>query len=226
MKNFAKIKKKINNKVTCLPTSLWTLHCRSMTSCCTILCHSIVRLPRYWLLHCVFLRAHFTSSINTTSASCPSHILYNAPFKVKTKEYKNIGGSKGGARDARPPRGPNSFIFMQFSAKFWKIIAILGVGAPPLGKSWIRHWRMHSIRTVRSSSRLLGEGSVGRVVYLGGVCQGGVYPGVSVGGCLPRGCLPGVCESQYTLRQTPQWTVFLTPDWKKTLPFRNFVCGR
>ena len=39
-----------------------------------------------------------------------------------------------------PPRGSNSFIFMQFSAKKWKIIAILGVGAPPWGKSWIRHW--------------------------------------------------------------------------------------
>ena len=30
-----------------------------------------------------------------------------------------------------PPGGPNSFIFMQFSAKMWKIIAILEVGAPP-----------------------------------------------------------------------------------------------
>ena len=52
-----------------------------------------------------------------------------------------IGGSKGGARDARPlpSGGPNSFIFMQFLAKIWKIIAILGVGAPPWGKSWIRH---------------------------------------------------------------------------------------
>ena len=28
-----------------------------------------------------------------------------------------IGGSKGGARDARAPGGPHSFIFMQFSAK-------------------------------------------------------------------------------------------------------------
>ena len=28
---------------------------------------------------------------------------------------------------------------MQFSAKNWKIIALLGVGAPPWGKSWIRH---------------------------------------------------------------------------------------
>ena len=28
---------------------------------------------------------------------------------------------------------------MQFLAKNWKIIALLGVGAPPWGKSWIRH---------------------------------------------------------------------------------------
>ena len=50
-------------------------------------------------------------------------------------------GSKGGRQGrAPPPGGPNSFIFMQFSSKIWKIIAILGVGAPPWGKSWIRHW--------------------------------------------------------------------------------------
>ena len=42
-----------------------------------------------------------------------------------------IGGSKGGARDTRPPpRGPNSFIFMQFSAKIWKIIAIWDLAYP------------------------------------------------------------------------------------------------
>ena len=43
------------------------------------------------------------------------------------------GGSKGGARDARspPPRGPNSFDFMQFGEN----LAKLYVGAPPLG-SW------------------------------------------------------------------------------------------
>ena len=53
------------------------------------------------------------------------------------------GGGAPGTR-APPPGGPNSFIFMQFSAKMWKIIAILGVGAPPWGKSWIRHWlHMH-----------------------------------------------------------------------------------
>ena len=39
---------------------------------------------------------------------------------------------QGGAPGTRaPPGGPNSFIFMQFSAKIWKIIAILGVGTPP-----------------------------------------------------------------------------------------------
>ena len=52
------------------------------------------------------------------------------------------------APGTRGPRGPNSFIFMQFSAKIWKIIAILGVGAPPWGKSWICH--CSRMRTARS----------------------------------------------------------------------------
>ena len=63
--------------------------------------------------------------------------------------WKNlIGGSKRGARDARPPLGPNSFIFMQFLGNFWSNIRL----APPpwgwrpfLWESWIRHcvnsWR-------------------------------------------------------------------------------------
>ena len=52
---------------------------------------------------------------------------------IKADQYvRFIGGSKGGSQGrAPPPGGPNSFIFMQFSAKMWKIIAILGVGAPP-----------------------------------------------------------------------------------------------
>ena len=42
----------------------------------------------------------------------------------------------GGAPGTRaPPGGPNSFIFMQFLAKNWKIIALLGVGAPPPGEN-------------------------------------------------------------------------------------------
>ena len=53
-----------------------------------------------------------------------------------------IGGSKGGGgRDARPPPPgrPNSFIFMQVSAKNLQNNPNLGVGAAPSGKSWIRH---------------------------------------------------------------------------------------
>ena len=41
-----------------------------------------------------------------------------------------------------PPRGPNSFNFMQFLGKFGKIVCWRPpwrVGAPSSGKSWIRH---------------------------------------------------------------------------------------
>ena len=42
----------------------------------------------------------------------------------------------------RPPRGPNSFNFMQFLGKFGKIVCcpLPRVGASTSGKSWIRHW--------------------------------------------------------------------------------------
>ena len=38
---------------------------------------------------------------------------------------------QGGGRDARPPWGPNSFIFMQFSAENLQNNPNLGLGAPP-----------------------------------------------------------------------------------------------
>ena len=65
---------------------------------------------------------------------------------------------------------------------------------------------MHSSRmgTVRSSSRLLGGVSLG-------VCQGSVCPG-------------GV--SQHALGQTPPCKQNDSQIGVKTLPFRNFVCGR
>ena len=51
---------------------------------------------------------------------------------VQTPDIKPLADPRvGGARDAPPPRGPNSFVFMLFSAKILKIIAILGVGVPP-----------------------------------------------------------------------------------------------
>ena len=52
-------------------------------------------------------------------------------YLIFTKNKKVcIGGSKGGARD-EPPQGPNSFIFMQFSAKNCKIIPIWELAHPP-----------------------------------------------------------------------------------------------
>ena len=50
-----------------------------------------------------------------------------------------VADLRGGARDARPPGGPNSFIFMQFSAKKIGWHTHFGSWRPPWGKSWIRH---------------------------------------------------------------------------------------
>ena len=50
------------------------------------------------------------------------------------KRMLPIGGSKGGARDARPPWGPNSFIFMQFSRIKLKNNSTFGSWRTPLGK--------------------------------------------------------------------------------------------
>ena len=50
---------------------------------------------------------------------------------------------RGWVRGTRiPPGGPNSFNFIQFLGKFYKIVRWCpswGVGAPSSGKSWIRH---------------------------------------------------------------------------------------
>ena len=48
---------------------------------------------------------------------------------------------QGGAPGTRAPLGVQILSFScSFRQKNWKIIALLGVGAPPWGKSWIRHW--------------------------------------------------------------------------------------
>ena len=44
-------------------------------------------------------------------------IMTNVLFTIVTVLLLPIDGSKGGARDAHPSGGPNSFIFMQFLAK-------------------------------------------------------------------------------------------------------------
>ena len=50
---------------------------------------------------------------------------------TRVKRVISIGGSKWGRRGRVPPGGPNSFIFMQFSAKNLQNNPNLGVGAPP-----------------------------------------------------------------------------------------------
>ena len=72
----------------------------------------------------------FSSKLTTVTKDCNT-----------CDHWRIQGGGQG-----RPPGGSNSFIFMQFSTKNWKIIALLGVGAPSSGKSWIRHWwRLFSV---------------------------------------------------------------------------------
>ena len=81
--------------------------------------------------HCL-TRAKDWTQVACLAVSYSNH--YTRMFAVFVWDYKwilIIGGSKGGRQGRAPPWGPNSFIFMQFSAKMWKIIAILGVGAPP-----------------------------------------------------------------------------------------------
>ena len=65
----------------------------------------------------------------------PFFFSFSCSFSPKIMPNNSIGGSKGDARDTPPPRGPNSFILMQFSTKklqnnrlvhpLWKL-------APPL----------------------------------------------------------------------------------------------
>ena len=53
-------------------------------------------------------------------------------------------------RDPRSQRGPNSFIFMQFLAKYLQNNRTLGVGAPSSGKSWIHHCKAAQSSNVKN----------------------------------------------------------------------------
>ena len=61
--------------------------------------------------------------------------------RVLLKGIRPLADLRGGARDAPPP----GVQILSFLCSFWqkncKIIAVLGVGAPSSGKSWIRHCR-------------------------------------------------------------------------------------
>ena len=59
----------------------------------------------------------------------------------KGRVRANIGGSRGGVRDARPPLGVQILsISCSFREKFGVFTPPLEGSRPPSGKSWIRHW--------------------------------------------------------------------------------------
>ena len=75
-------------------------------------------------------------------------IHYTHPGGSSVKSFleemitENIGGSKGGARDARPPLGSKFFHFHAVFGKKLKNNSTFGSWRPPWGKSWIRHWKI------------------------------------------------------------------------------------
>ena len=62
-------------------------------------------------------------------------------LKLADKILSSVADLHGKISDV-PPRGPNSFNFMQFLGKFGKIVCWhpLEGWRPTSGKSWIRHW--------------------------------------------------------------------------------------
>ena len=66
-----------------------------------------------------------------------------SPWPKFSLQSVTLADPRGGARDVHPP-GSKFFHFHAVFNKKLKIIGILGVGAPPWGKSWIRYW----VRTI------------------------------------------------------------------------------
>ena len=67
---------------------------------------------------------------------------------LQRKVTQTIGGSKGGARDVRPPWGSKFFHFHAVFGKNVKNNSNFMSWRPPWGKSWIRHCKHLSISRV------------------------------------------------------------------------------
>ena len=78
------------------------------------------------------------------------------------------GGSKGGMRDAHPPRVQ----ILSISCSFWENLAKSYVGAPSSGKSWIRHWAVLSAPPVSPGQ---GGLQMGVLVAFNGGRGGGLF---------------------------------------------------
>ena len=95
---------------------------------------------KIWKLHFMIIFCFKIAKCSLTT----SDICQNCHYKFDGSKWKyvmyktynrllygSLADPRGAPGTRAPPGGPNSFIFMQFSAKNWKIIALLGVGAPP-----------------------------------------------------------------------------------------------
>ena len=77
-------------------------------------------------------------------------------FYIKNNQKTNAFADLGGTPGTHPPWSPNSFIFMQFSAKNLQNNPNLGVGAPPgensgsatviYQKTMYQQWRIQDFR--------------------------------------------------------------------------------
>ena len=93
-----------------------------------------------------FLQASWWhKTLNLFNCNLDVHVFYFYPSVLPVIGAQHVlrsGGSTGEGLQGRPLGGPNSFIFMQFSAKKCKKLVstpTLGVSALHSGKSWIRH---------------------------------------------------------------------------------------
>ena len=84
-----------------------------------------------------FVKSALSGQTLTLMVGAPTYFLVNFLSKTNRNDWIPLAYLKEGAPGTP---GPNSFIFMQFSAKILQNNPNLGVGANPSGKSWIHHW--------------------------------------------------------------------------------------
>ena len=69
---------------------------------------------------CIYFKVTNLTHVLFSKVTNFVHLMVKSQFAIQICSTHYIGGSKvGGARDALPHPGPISFIFMQFSGKFW-----------------------------------------------------------------------------------------------------------
>ena len=199
---------------------------------------------------------------STITMMCEGKMRFHLSRRKKPDGLR-ISRGEGGRKGWRPltdpmgggPPGPNSFIFMQFSAKIWKIIEILDppleastIFWPNFGKRPQTFWALNPLMVKKPSINWTGT-------HRGGsrISKGGRQPRVKrlladfyKQECIPVGCVPssavavcwgvsvrgglclprGVCIPACTEADTPPlWTEFLTRA-SEDITLPQLRCGR